>query len=59
MKKLLAVVLVMCMVLSLTGCGSSKAIWGVYEGSTIRMLGEDMPFTKVYDGVNELRLEKG
>lgn len=58
MKKLLSMLLVLCMVLSLAGCGSDKAHWGIYEGNVIRVQGEEMPIADVYGGTNEMRLEK-
>lgn len=62
MKKLLAIILALCMMLSLCACGDKggKADYlGLYEGVTMNMFGETVDMSEVYDGVNTLELLSG
>ncbi len=62
MKKLLAIILALCMMLSLCACGDKggKADYlGLYEGVSVNMFGETVDMSEVYDGVNTLELLSG
>lgn len=61
MKKALAIVLSLMMILSLAACGGSKSEdpnLGIYKGTTAEMFGEESDITEIYDlGDNLIELK--
>ncbi len=60
MKKLLAILLAMALLLSLAACGKDEDPHaGKYIGIAAEMMGMEMPMSEVYDGENYLELKSG
>lgn len=65
MKKLLAIILALCMMLSLCACNEKESeekkeeYLGLYEGVSVVLFGENVDMSEVYDGVNSIELKSG
>jgi hypothetical protein len=60
MKKLLAILLAMALLLSASACGKDEDPHaGKYIGIAAEMMGMEMPMSEVYDGENYLELKSG
>lgn len=62
MKKIISVLLMVCMLLTLCSCGekgdSSDPALGVYNGVSTRMFGSTSDMSEVYGGTNTIELKK-
>jgi len=63
MKKILAFLLVIVMLLSATACGGAKDksnddLLGIYTGTTVDVMGTDTPIEEIYGEDNSIELQK-
>ena len=62
MKKLIALLLALAMLVTLSACGGKKTSdpdLGKYIGTTVEVLGQVMPISDIYDGENYVELKSG